>query len=238
MKIRCLVVDDERLALEVMEAYIEKIPFLHLEKLCSTPMQALDFLSRNTVDLMFLDIEMPGLSGLQFLQTLKNPPAVILTTAYPQFAVDAFELNAADYLLKPIPFQRFVVAVQKIQSQLAEKKAAIQTNENLSKTREAHIFIKSGARTVRIDLAEILFIESKKDHVLIQSKHQKVTTQLSLSGLLEKLPSEQFIRVHRSFVVAITKIESIERNRILMGKAEIPIGEFYRDALQKRILGL
>lgn len=235
MKIRCLVVDDERLALEVMEGYIEKVRFLHLEMLCSTPLQALDFLSRNAVDVIFLDIEMPGLTGLQFLQTLKNPPAVVLTTAYPQFAVDAFELNATDYLLKPIPFQRFLTAVQKVQSQLLERPASTVAAEQGFQQSEGHIFIKSGAKTVRIDLAEILFIEGKKDHVLIKTTRRSISTQLSLSGLLEKLPAEQFLRVHRSFIVALAKIETIERNRITIEKTEIPVGDFYRDALAKRI---
>ncbi|HEY1023289.1 MAG TPA: LytTR family DNA-binding domain-containing protein [Flavisolibacter sp.] len=235
MKIRCLVVDDERLALEVMEGYIERIPFLRLEKLCSTPMQALDFLSRNTVDVIFLDIEMPGLSGLQFLQTLKNPPAVILTTAYPQFAVDAFELNAADYLLKPIPFQRFLTAVQKVQSKQLDQPSSIAALAQAIKPSEGHIFIKSATKTVRIDLTEILFIEGKKDHVLIQTKARSVSTQVSLSGLLEKLPAAQFLRVHRSFIIAIAKIDTIERNRIMIEKTEIPVGDFYRDALAKCI---
>lgn len=235
MKIRCLVVDDERLALEVMEGYIEKVPFLHLEMLCSTPLQALDFLSRNAVDVVFLDIEMPGLTGLQFLQTLKNPPAVVLTTAYPQFAVDAFELNATDYLLKPIPFQRFLTAVQKVQSKLLERAASIAPVEQEFKPSEGYIFIKSGTKTVRIDLAEILFIEGKKDHVLIKTDRSSISTQVSLSGLLEKLPNEQFLRVHRSFIVALAKIETIERNRIMIEKTEIPVGDFYRDALAKCI---
>lgn len=235
MSIRCLVVDDERLALEVMEGYIEKVPFLRLEGLCSTPLRALDFLSRNTVDVIFLDIEMPGLSGLQFLQTLKNPPAVILTTAYPQFAVDAFELNATDYLLKPIPFQRFLTAVQKVRSKQLDQATSIDAAEQGLKPSEGHIFIKSGTKTVRIDLAEILFIEGKKDHVLIQTKARSISTQVSLSGLLEKLPTEQFLRVHRSFIVALAKIETIERNRIIIEKTEIPVGDFYRDEFAKCI---
>lgn len=235
MKIRCLVVDDERLALEVMESYIEKVPFLQLGKLCSTPLEALEYLSRNTVDVIFLDIEMPGLSGLQFLQTLKNPPAVILTTAYPQFAVDAFDLNATDYLLKPIPFARFLTAVQKVQTQVSDSFTAGSELQNKANTYDNQMFIKSGSKTVRIDFADILFIEARKDHVLITTKQYKITTQLSLAALLEKLPLEQFLRVHRSFIVAIPKIEAIERGRILIEKAEIPIGEFYRDGLNARI---
>ncbi|GGH32521.1 DNA-binding response regulator [Dyadobacter endophyticus] len=235
MKIRCLVVDDERLALEVMESYIERAPFLQLAKLCSTPLEALDFLSRNTVDVIFLDIEMPGLTGLQLLQTLKAPPAVILTTAYPQFAVDAFELNAVDYLLKPIPFPRFLTAVQKVQSLVSAKAAVSPALENRTNASAGPMFIKSGTKTVRIDFTDILFIEARKDHVLIITKQHKIATQLSMATLLEKLPAEQFLRVHRSFIVSITKIETIERGRILIEKTEIPIGEFYRDGVNERI---
>lgn len=233
-KIQCLVVDDERLALEVMEAYIERVPFLHLAQLCATPMQALDFLSRNSVDVLFLDIEMPGLNGLQFLQTLKNPPLVILTTAYPQFAVDAFELNVVDYLLKPIPFNRFLAAVQKVQTQWSETRLR-KDGPNEAKPFDGHIFIKSGSKTVRIDLQEILFIEGKKEYIMIHTRLNQITTQLSLSSLMEKLPADQFVRIHRSFIIALAKIESIERNRVLIDKTEIPIGEFYREDLFKRI---
>ncbi|TLV02477.1 LytR/AlgR family response regulator transcription factor [Dyadobacter luticola] len=233
-KIQCLAIDDERLALEVMEAYIERIPFLHLAQLCAKPMQALEFLARNPIDLLFLDIEMPGLNGLEFLQAIKTPPLVILTTAYPQFAVDAFELNVVDYLLKPIPFSRFLTAVQKAQAQLSENQ---QRNQNLTETKplDGNIFIKSGSKTVRVDVQEILFIEGKKDHVMLHTRQSQITTQLSLSSLMEKLSSDQFLRIHRSFIVALNKIESIERNRVMIDKKEIPIGEFYREDLFKRI---
>jgi DNA-binding LytR/AlgR family response regulator len=229
------VVDDERLALEVMEAYINKVPFLHLEQLCATPMQALEFLSRNTVDVLFLDIEMPGLTGLQFLQTLKNPPLIVLTTAYPQFAVEAFELNVVDYLLKPIPFNRFLASVQKVQLHLTENGSLKQTAVRDQKSSESYIFIKSGAKTVRIDFQDILFIEGKKDFVLVHTRQNQITTQQSLNGFMEKLPDDRFVRVHRSFIIALGQIESISRNRITIEKTEIPVGEFYKEDLLKRI---
>lgn len=234
MKIRCLVVDDERLALEVIEAYIEKVPFLHLEQLCTTPLDALDYLSRNTVDVLFLDIEMPGLNGLQLLKTLKNPPHIILTTAYPQFAVDAFELDVVDYLLKPIPFPRFLASVQKIQS-LVNPPAAPNPEPDPNVLAADYLFIKSGSKTVRLDFAAILFIEGKKEYTLIHLQNQEVPTHQPLSVLMEKLPVERFIRVHRSFIVALGKIDNIERNRIYIGKTDIPVGDYYKDALYKRI---
>ncbi|GAB3907049.1 LytTR family DNA-binding domain-containing protein [Larkinella knui] len=234
-KIQCLVVDDERLALEVMEAYIERVPFLHLAKLCSTPVQALEFIARNPIDVLFLDIEMPGLNGLQFLQTLKAPPLVVLTTAYSQFAVEAFDLNVTDYLLKPIPFNRFLAAVQKVQTQLGENRLRSGLSVPDPKPLDSHLFIKSGVKTIRVDLGEILFIEGKKDYVLVHTRQNKIATQLSLTHFMEKLPADLFARIHRSFIVALTKIESIERNRILIDQTEVPIGELYREDFFKRI---
>lgn len=234
-KIQCLVVDDERLALEVMEAYMEQVSFLHLAKLCSTPLQALEYLARNPVDVLFLDIDMPGLSGLQLLQTLKNPPLVVLTTAYTQFAVEAFALNVTDYLLKPIPFDRFLAAVQKVQTQLMDNRLRTNGTAPDLKPLDGHLFIKSGLKTIRVHLDDILFIEGKKDYVLVHTHQHKIETQLSLTYFMEKLPADQFARIHRSFIVALTKIDSIERNRIMIDRTEVPIGESYREDFIKRI---
>jgi DNA-binding LytR/AlgR family response regulator len=234
-KIQCLVVDDERLALEVMEAYIERVPFLKLAKLCPTPLQALEFIARNPVDVLFLDIEMPGLNGLQFLQTLKAPPLVVLTTAYPQFAVEAFALNVTDYLLKPIPFNRFLAAVQKVQTQLGETHFRLTGSALDSKPVDGPMFIKSGVKTIRVDLGDILFIEGKKDYVLVHTRQNKIATQLSLTHFMEKLPADLFVRIHRSFIVALSKINSVERNRLMIDDTEVPIGESYRDDFFKRI---
>lgn len=234
-KIQCLVVDDERLALEVMESYIERVPFLHLAKLCLTPLQALEFIARNPIDVLFLDIDMPGLNGLQLLQTLKTPPLVVLTTAYSQFAVEAFSLNVTDYLLKPIPFNRFLAAVQKVQTQLSTH--CLPTTESTPELKPltGQLFIKSGVKTIRVDLDDILFIEGKKDYVLVHTRQNRISTQFSLTGFMERLPPAHFARIHRSFIVALTKIDSIERNRIVIATTEVLIGELYRDDFFNRI---
>jgi DNA-binding LytR/AlgR family response regulator len=177
---------------------------------------------------------MPGLNGLQMLKTLKNPPHIILTTAYPQFAVDAFELAVVDYLLKPIPFPRFLASVQKIQSLVTLATAPNPEPDSNVKSSD-YLFIKSGSKTVRLDLAEILFIEGKKEYTLIHLENQQVPTNQSLNMLMEKLPAEHFIRVHRSFIVALGKIDNIERNRIFIRNANIPVGDYYKDLLYKRI---
>jgi DNA-binding LytR/AlgR family response regulator len=235
MKIRCLVVDDERLALEVMEAYIEKVPYLRLDALCATPLEALDYLSRNQVDVIFLDVEMPGLNGLQLLKTLKDPPRIILTTAFPQFAVDAFELDVFDYLLKPIPFPRFLQSAQKLSGATVTPQPDDHRDSPASHSREPYFFVKSGSKTLRLDFDKILYIEGKKDHTLIHLLDGEAPTYLPLSQILDKLAPDRFLRVHRSFIVAIEKIASIEQNRIQIGKAVIPIGEYYRTSFLKRI---
>lgn len=223
--INCIAIDDEYLALEVLENYIGRLPFLELKATFTKAVEALPVLTSETIDLLFLDIEMPDISGLDFLKTLKSPPLLIFTTAYSQFALQGFEVNAVDYLVKPIPFDRFVAAVQKVQDRLAVK------------TSDApdYLFIKSDHKNIRIDLDELLYIEGRKDFITIHTKSQSVDTLLSISGLLDKLPANQFIRVHRSFVVAISKIDSVERGQVVIGNTRIPVGDQYREELMRRI---
>ncbi|WP_138994236.1 LytTR family DNA-binding domain-containing protein [Larkinella sp. C7] len=233
--IRCLVVDDEGLAMEVMENYIEKVPFLQLVQLCTSPMKALQVLAQTPIDLLLLDIEMPELTGLQFLRTLKDPPFVILTTAYQEFALEGFEVNAIDYLVKPIPFERFLTAIHKVQQRMIipAKEMTLPTPPEAPGAES--LFIKSESRTVRVDLADILYVEGRKDYVLVHTRNQKWMTQLSLSRLEDKLPSSHFVRIHRSYIVALHKMDSVDRNRVQIGGKEIPIGDFYRENLLKRI---
>ncbi|GAB4038488.1 LytR/AlgR family response regulator transcription factor [Spirosoma gilvum] len=234
--IRCIAVDDEALALEVMENYVEKIPDLQLVRTCQSALSALQLLAQTPIDLMFLDINMPDLTGLQLLRTLKEPPAVILTTAYPQYALEGFELDVVDYLVKPIPFDRFVKAVQKVKNRLQHSEAlADKTVETATVDEPEYIFIKTEYKTVRIDVKEIIYLEGMKDYVRIHTSQTRLMTLLSLSRLLEKLPARQFVRVHRSYIVAVSRIDSIERNRIRIGQTLLPIGELYRDELMKRI---
>ncbi|GAB4036190.1 LytR/AlgR family response regulator transcription factor [Spirosoma gilvum] len=224
--IRCLAIDDEYLALEVIENHVKRISFLHMVATFTSPLEALPELGTEAIDLLFLDIAMPTINGLDFLQTIKHPPLVILTTAFTQFALDGFNADVVDYLLKPISFERFLKAVQKVQLRL--QKPATEDNAE-------HIFIKSDYRMIRVDFEDILFIEGKKEYVALQTKHQIIDTLLTLTALLEKLPASKFVRVHRSFIVAVNKITSIERNLIFIGEVKIPIGDLFRDELCKRI---
>jgi DNA-binding LytR/AlgR family response regulator len=224
--VRCIAIDDEFLALEVIENYAGRLPFLNLTGTFTSAIEALSMLADENTDLLFLDIEMPDINGLAFLKTLKKPPMVIFTTAFSQFALDGFEADAVDYLIKPIPFERFLKAVQKAQQRLKVPETSNQQD---------HLFIKSDYKTVRITLSDIMYIEGMKDYVCIHTISQSVNTLLSITALLEKLPPSSFVRVHRSFVIALNKINSIERSAILIGESKIPIGDQYREELMRRI---
>jgi len=236
MKLRCLVVDDEPLAVEVLESYIERIPFLHLEKVCDSAIQALDFLTENKVELMFLDIQMPALTGIQLLRVARALPAVILTTAYSEFALEAFELDVVDYLQKPISFERMLAATNKARQLITLTEQA--TNQNMLSIAApaADIYVKSGQKIVRVAQQDILFIEGKKEYVLIRTSKHDINTFVTIRELLDRLSERHFIRVHRSFIVALNKIDSIDKAGIWIGDKIIPVGDLYRDSLLKRIL--
>ncbi len=230
--LRCIAVDDEPLALEVLESYIRKVPSLQLAGLCGGALEAIRVLSAGAVDLVFLDVDMPDLTGTQLLRTLKHPPLVVFTTAYPDYALEGFELDAVDYLLKPIPFDRFLKAVNKVQERLHPPATPAPPALPAAAAQEANfIFVKTEYKTLRVDLDDILYVEGLKDYVLIHTRQKKIITLLSLNKMVEKLPPSHFLRVHRSFIVAVNKMDSIERNRIRIGDAEIPVGDHYRDGL-------
>ncbi|MHA6248000.1 LytR/AlgR family response regulator transcription factor [Pontibacter sp. CAU 1760] len=230
MTIRCIAVDDEPLALEIIESYISKLPFLELVCTCSSATEAMQVLQEKQVDLMFLDIEMPELTGIQFLNILKHQPLIIFTTAYPDYALEGFNQDAVDYLLKPIPFDRFLKAVTKAQERLQR---ASKTTETHMAPEQDFIFVKADYKNIRVDFKDILWIEGLKDYIIIQTKDQKIITLLSMNKMMEKLPDAKFLRVHRSFIVSLQKIDSIEKSRIRIGKKEIPIGEVYKEQFLK-----
>ena len=235
MTIRCLAVDDEPLALDIIESYISKLPYLKLIKTCSSATEAMQVLQEEQVDLMFLDIEMPELTGIQFLNILKNQPLIIFTTAYPDYALEGFNQGAIDYLLKPIPFDRFLKAVTKAQERLQHngKAAEAPTAQPIAAAEHDFMFVKADYKTIRVDFKDILWIEGLKDYIIIQTKDQKIITLLSMNKMMEKLPDSKFLRVHRSFIVSLQKIDSIEKSRIRIGSKELPIGEVYRDQFLK-----
>lgn len=223
----CLIVDDEPLAIELIEDFAGKIPFLKSIKTCTSSLEALEIAKTENIDLIFLDIQMPHLSGIEFLNSLENKPLIIFTTAYSNYALDGFNLNATDYLLKPFAFDRFVKAVNKayeiFQLKLSQKQDdQVIFNNNF-------ILVKADYSTVKIDLSEILYIEGLKDYLKIYVENKKtVITRNTMKNIEAKLPSKDFIRVHKSFIISRSKLESIEKNRIVIGKKYIPIGDSYK----------
>lgn len=226
----CIIVDDEPLAQDILESYIDKMPDLKLVAKCNNAFEASQVLQSQQVDFMFLDIQMPEITGIQFLASLKEKPFVVFTTAYPNYALEGFELNATDYLLKPIAPDRFLKAVQKVKEQFNLK-------NSISKQDELpYIFVKAEYQTLKIELTDILYIEGLKDYVKIYTRtHGMIMTLMNLKGIHSKLPNSEFIRVHRSFIVPLSSMEKIDRNRIVIGEKRIPIGESYKDDFYRLI---
>jgi len=228
-KIKCLIVDDEDLAIDVIEEYIGRIDFLHLEAKCGSAIEALQILSNTKIDLLFLDIQMPGLTGIQLLRNLYNPPAVIFTTAYSEYAIEGFELEALDYLLKPISFERFIKAVNRYFKQKPDIRNTIKPEREISKQR-AFIFLKADKRMIKIFLDEILFIESHRNYVSILLENAKeIKTLNTITNIEEKLPENKFLRIHRSFLIATDKINSYSSANIEIAGQSIPIGRNYKN---------
>jgi DNA-binding LytR/AlgR family response regulator len=223
--IRCIVADDEELAREIMENYISKLNHLQLLASCSNGADVYNALKQNTADLLFLDIKMPQLTGIELLRTLKNPPLVILTTAYREYALEGYELNVIDYLLKPISFERFLKAVDKYE--FITGKADTALSNTVTHDPQAFIYVKSDKKMVRIILKDILFIEGLKDYVKIHTIDKEIVTYQTLTYFEETLPANRFTRVHRSFIISPEHISSYSANEIIVGKQQVPIGSTY-----------
>src|SRR6478736_4111898 len=232
--LRCLAIDDEPLALELLEDNIRQVPYLKLEGACSNAFEALKFLQGQTVDLIFLDIQMPGLTGLQFIQSLTNRPMIILITAYEKFALEGFNLDVVDYLVKPVPLDRFIKACNKAWElfNLRSKKA-----ENPSSSESEFLFVNVEYSLVKVEFADIQWIEGLKDYIRIylKSSSKPIITRMSMKAMEEELPSSKFIRVHKSFIVSVSAITSVRKNSIFIGTEEIPVGDNYKDAVNMLI---
>ncbi len=241
--IRCLIVDDEPLALQVLEDYISKISFLQLVKATTNPIEALTLVQDKAADLVFLDVQMPELTGIQFLRIANGKVKVILTTAYPQYALEGYELDVIDYLLKPIAFDRFYKAVQKAQAVLQPAQAAaspVQPESVQPKQQDLlsdFIFVKTEHKIQKVYLNDILFIEGLKDYISIFTPAERIITLQNMKKMEDALPAKYFIRVHKSYIVSINKIDSIERSRIFIGDKIIPVGDTYRDEFFKIVDG-
>ncbi len=233
---RCIIIDDEPLAREGMKMNINEVPGLELVGEFEDAIKANEFLQKNDVDLMFLDIEMPGVSGLDFIRNLKKPPMVILATAYPQYAVEAYELDVLDYLVKPVKLERFIKAVSKADEYL---KLSAETSV-VESIEENFIFIKSERKYVKINFDEIYFIEGLKDYVIVHASHGKYMTAMNVKTIHNKLPEDVFYRTSKSFIININHISDIDGGYVNIKDSKIPIGRSYRDTfldfVNKRLL--
>jgi DNA-binding LytR/AlgR family response regulator len=232
--IKVLIVDDEPLAQDVLETYIEQIPDIELAGKCSNAIEASSCLNENTVDVILLDIQMPQLTGIEFVKSLNNPPLIVFTTAYPNYAVDGFELDAVDYLLKPISMERFLKALNKVRGQLQTSSGDKQHDHD-----DDFFFVKADKKLVKVKYADILYIEGLKDYVIIRMEEGRVITLQTMKSLEEKLPSNKFMRIHRSYIVALDKIQALVGNMVeIMEKGQtkhLPVGKNYRDELLELI---
>jgi len=226
----CIAIDDEPKALEVIERYCAKCGVVNLQASFREPLKAMDFLSRNSIDLVFLDINMPGINGIELFSALATKPMVIFTTAYSDYAVESYSLSAIDYLLKPIPFERFLAAVNKALN--------LHLLKNNTKPREAdaeYAFVKSGPQTYQVKISDILYLEKDGNYISIILKDKKILIRQNMADIFEVIPAQNFVRVHKSFVVAIRHITMVENHQVIVEGHKIPIGSTYRDEMKVRL---
>lgn len=237
---KCIIIDDEPLAQQIIEDYIKMIPFLQLEKKCNSVFDALDILQKTKIDLIFLDIHLPNVSGIEFIHSLENRPMFIFTTAYSEHALEAFELSAVDYLLKPISFSRFLKATNKAYSLYSSSNhhSNHDDSQESTETDQEFILVKADYKSVKIKLSQILYIEGLKDYVKIylQNQDKPIITLNSLKRMSENLPTGRFLRVHKSFIINTNKIKSVTKNRIIIHDRWIPVGESYKSDFQNSVI--
>jgi len=226
MKINCLIVDDEPVARSIIRNYCGHLPFLHIVAECGNALDAKTILSEQKIDLLFLDIHMPVLSGIGFLSTLKNPPQVIFTTAYQEYAVNAFDLSVCDYLLKPFSLERFIVAVDKAKENLQPKNLQKESDE----PNQDHLFVKAEGKIYKITYSNCLYAEAQGNYTRIVTTETTIQTKMSFSSFVALLPETMFVRIHRSYVVNKTRISRIDGNRVFIGQTEVPIASNYRNS--------
>jgi len=223
---KCIIVDDEPLGIDVLESYVKKMPDLDLIGTCNNALEASEFLKNHKVDLMFLDIQMPEITGLEFMRSIANPPLVVFCTAYPDFAVEGFELNAIDYLLKPVGFDRFIKTIERAREYMTLKKNDAVEAPDLEND---HIFIKSNQKQVKLSYDQIMYVEAFADYVKLYTPEKRYITLQTMKNMEQKLPKEKFIRVHRSFIVGIKYIHSFNSSELEIGTVKIPVGKNYKD---------
>lgn len=232
MSISCLIVDDEPLARSLLTDYVKKVPYLNLLDASSSPLTAIEILRSTPVDLLFLDIQMPEITGISLLKALQKKPLVILTTAYSEYALEGYELDVIDYLLKPITFERFLRAVEKVNQRLTTPTPAPIVKNIPEVTAQPFVFVKDGTKLVKVRWEDILYVEGLKDYVTIHTRTQKIVTLQRLKSLEEQLPPDKFIRIHHSYIVAVDAIDVIHKGEVQIGTVTIPVSDTYRKAFK------
>jgi DNA-binding LytR/AlgR family response regulator len=231
--LKCLIIDDEPPARDIIRRYIENMPMLEVAGECGNAVQALSFLQQNHADLLFLDIRMPQLKGNEFLKVVKNPPPVIMTTAHAEYALEGYELDVVDYLLKPIQFDRFIKAVNK--AFIFKGQHTVETKPVTEAKQENFVYFRADRKMVKVMLNDILYVESMKDYVKVITGNEVIVTKQSLNSVEAMLPEKQFVRTHRSFIVSLSKVKSYTHELIEINKDEIPIGKLYRNEVLKML---
>jgi two-component system LytT family response regulator len=228
MKLRCIAIDDEPLALELLEDNIRQVPYLELVAGFSKPMDAMEFLQQHEADLVFIDIQMPGITGLQFIQSLPQKPMYILVTAYEKFALEGYNLNVVDYLLKPVSMDRFVKACNKAMDLFKLKVAGSRLQVA---SEQKYIFVNADYKLIKVEFADIVWIEALKDYLKIHLHNTKnpLVTRMSMKSIEEQLPESQFIRIHKSYIISKSAITAVKKTSVFIGDLELPVGELYRD---------
>ena len=226
----CIAIDDEPKALEVIERYCQKSDLVDLKATFREPVKAIEFLNREKIDLIFLDINMPDISGIQLIQTLAEKPMVIFTTAYSSYAVESYDLNAVDYLLKPITFERFLAATNKAFSLFQIKNKPNDRDDNAGT-----VFIKSGSHTYQVKVSDILYLEKDGNYITVYLKNKQILIRENMGDIFDLVPQSEFVRIHKSFVVAIKHITMIEVHQLIINGIKIPIGSTYREPLKARL---
>lgn len=234
MKIKCIIIDDEQLAISVIENYLKSFDHFEIVGTFNNPLKAYSVLEREKVDVIFLDINMPQMSGFVFIENLNNKPLIVITTAYREYAVKSFELNVLDYLVKPIPFDRFLKTINKIYQQIYVSTSI----GDIGLQQEPHIFLKVDKKLLKINLNDILYIESLKDYIKVITNLGDYVVHKSLTAITEELPLSNFLRVHRSYTISINKITAIDGNAIEIANRRIPIGRNYLKQAKERILNI
>lgn len=236
MKLRCIAIDDESLALELLEDNIRQVPYLELVAGFNRPMEAMEFLQQHEIDLVFIDIQMPGITGLQFIQSLPQKPMYILVTAYEKFALEGYNLNVVDYLLKPVSMDRFVKACNKAMDLYKLKVAGsrLQVADE-----QKYIFVNADYKLVKVEFTDIVWIEALKDYLKIHlhSNKNPLVTRMSMKSIEDQLPASQFIRIHKSYIISKSAISAVKKTSVFIGDLELPVGELYRDAVSNFIGG-